>query len=120
MQAVADRPHHVFFLGGLEDVIVLVVARDQLQIAVAARSRVIIGLVEQEELEFSGHEGLHAHRLEPLDLLLEDGARRMRHFLMRVMVDHVAKHQRRALKPRNAAQRRQIGLHGVVAIALFP
>jgi hypothetical protein len=81
LQTVADRPHDVFFLGRLEDVVVLVIAAGELQVAVSAFARAVIGLVEQEEFEFGGHIGLQAHGFQPGDLALQDGARRMRHFL---------------------------------------
>ena len=58
--------------------------------------------------------------LEPLELLLQDGARRMRHRLVVMMVEHVAEDERGAVEPRRPAQRREIGLHDEVAIALLP
>ena len=44
----------------------------------------------------------------------------MRHRVVRVMVEHVAQHQRRCRQPRNPPERREIGLHDEIAIALFP
>ncbi len=70
--------------------VVLVIARDQLQVAIARKPRLVVSLVEEEEFEFRCHEGLHAHGFEPGDLLLQDRTRRMRHFRMGGMVEHVA------------------------------
>ncbi|MCY1302811.1 hypothetical protein D9M70_524920 [compost metagenome] len=120
LQAVADRPHHIFFLGGLEDVVVLVVAADELQVAIAGLAGIVVGLVEQEEFELARHVGLEPHLLEPRHLLLQDRARRVRHFLVGVMVEHVAKHERRAFEPGNAAKCRKVRLHRIVAVALLP
>lgn len=44
----------------------------------------------------------------------------MRHLRMRVMVQHVAENQRRAFEPRNAPERRKVGLHRVVAVTFLP
>lgn len=35
LKAVADRPHHILFLGRLEDVVVLVVTAGELQVAIS-------------------------------------------------------------------------------------
>ena len=43
----------------------------------------------------------------------------MRHVVM-VVVEHVAEHQRGAFEPGHAPQRREVGLHDEVAIALVP
>ena len=44
----------------------------------------------------------------------------MRHVIVRVMVEHVAQHERRAWQPRRPAHRGQVRLQHEVAIALFP
>ena len=44
----------------------------------------------------------------------------MRHVLVVVMVENVAEHQRRARQPGHAAERRQVGLHDEIAVALLP
>ena len=100
--------------------IVLDVVAGGLEIAVALLVRRLVGVVEQEELELRGHVGLHLHLLEALQLLLQDGARAVRHVLVAVVVEHVAQHQRRAREPRRAAQRLHVGLQHEVAIALLP
>lgn len=120
LKTVADRTHHVLFLGRLEDVVILVVAACELQIAVSGEPRIVVGLIEEEEFEFACHEGFEAHGFEARYLRLQDGARRMRHLRMCVMVQHVAENQRRAVEPRNAPKRRKVRLHGVVAVTLVP
>ena len=119
-EAIAQGAHVDLLLGGLQDMIVLDVVTRRLQIAVALLEGGLVRIIEQEELELGGHVGLHLHRLEALQLLLENGARRMRHVFMGVVVEHVAQHQRSAGQPRRAAQGRHVGLQHEVAIALLP
>jgi hypothetical protein len=120
VQPGADRPHHVFLLGGLEDVIVLVVGADRREAAVAGGVQRLERLGEQEELELGGHQRLEAHRLQPGELALQDRARRMRHLGVAMVVEHVGEHQRGALEPGRAAQRGEVGFHRVVAVAGGP
>jgi hypothetical protein len=120
VQAVADGPHDAFFLGGLEDVIVLDVLAGRLEAAVALFAGRVIGLVEQEELELGGEERLHLHCVQALELALEHVARGMLQGRVVVMLEDVAEDQRGLLQPRDAAQRRQVGLHDEVAVALLP
>ena len=120
VQPGADRPHHLLLLGGLEDVVVLVVGAEGREAAVAGRLQLLVGLAEQEELELGGHHGAIAQRREPRDLALEHRARRMRHLGMGVMIDHVAEHQRRAGQPGREPQRREVRRHRVVAVAGGP
>ena len=119
-EAVSQGTHVNLFLGGLEDVIILDVVTRRLEVAIALLVRCLIAVIEQEELELGGHVGLHLHLLEALQLLLQDGARRMRYVLMAVVVKHVAQHQCSTGQPRRAAQRCHVGLQHEVAIALFP
>lgn len=99
LQALAQRPHDILFLGRLEDMIVFIITAGEVQPLVAVGARRIEGLVEQEELQFRRHIGFQPHGLQPRHLLFEKRARRMRHFFMGVMVKHVAQHQRRAFQP---------------------
>ncbi len=120
VQPGADRPHHLLLLGGLEDVVVLVVGADRRHAAVAGGMQLGIAVGEEEEFELGGHHRLVAHLAQPGDLPLQHRARRMRHVGMGVMVEHVAEHQRRAVEPRRPPQRREVGLHHVVAVARGP
>lgn len=94
LQTGANGAHDLFFLGRLEDVVILVVAARELQVAIAALAGRSEALVEQEEFQLGRHEGREAHVFQPLDLLFQDGARRVRHFFVSMMVQHIAQHQR--------------------------
>ena len=120
LQALADGPQHLFLLGGLEDVIVLDVGAGGLEIAKAFGFGRFVGLVEQIEFELGSEIGRHAKRVEPRDLLAQHRARGMRECLMAVMIEDVAENERRCRQPRNAPERRQVGLHDEIAVALFP
>ena len=62
VQPGADRPHHILLLGGLEDVIVLVVRADRARRPVPARVQLRVGVGEEEELQLR-----RRHRLEARD-----------------------------------------------------
>ncbi len=119
-EAVAKRPHVDLFLGGLQNVVILDVVARCLEIAVALLVRHFVRVVEQEEFQFRGHVGLHLHRFEALQLLLQHCAGAMRHIFMGMVVKHVAKDERRAGKPWCAAQRLEVRLQHEIAIALVP
>ena len=119
-QVVAQRAHHVLFLGGLQDVVILVHARQRGEVAVALLAQLIKAFLEQEEFQLCRHHGVKAHRLQPLELFLEDRAGRMGDVLMRVVVEHVTEHHHRALEPGHRAQGAKIRLHHVIAIARTP
>ena len=120
VKPVAKGAHHRLFLGGLKEVVVLVIGADRRQLAVAARMRLFKAFAEQVELQLRRHHRGHAAVFEPPKLALQDRARAHRNVLVPVVVHDVAQHQRRAFLPRDAAQRRQVGLHHVVAVALRP
>ena len=84
------------------------------------RLRRLVGLVEQIELELGGEIRRHALRAEPGDLRLQHGPRAVRDRLVMMVIDDVAEDQRGPRQPRDAPERREIGLHGEVAVALFP
>ena len=120
VEAGADRPHHILLLGGLEDVVVLVIGAHRRHAAIAGGVQVGVGVREEEELQLRGHHRLVAHLAEPGDLALEHGARRMRHLGMGMVVEHVGEDQRGARNPGRPAQRREVGLHHIVAVARGP
>ena len=120
-EPVADGPHDAFFLGRLQDVIVLDVIARRLEIAIALGMRALIALVEQEEFEFGGHIGLHLVIGEALELLLQDGARRMRNILMCMVIEDIADARALYFSSQGIApQGRHIGLEHEIAIALVP
>ena len=84
------------------------------------RLRRLVGLVEQIELELGGEIRRHALRAEPGDLRLQHGPRAVRDRLVMMVVEDVAEDQRGPRQPRDAPERRQVGLHDEVAVALFP
>src|SRR5882724_10115264 len=59
--AVADPPHHAFFLGRLQDMIILDIIARRLEIGISLVMGALIALVEQEKLKLRRHEGLHLH-----------------------------------------------------------
>ena len=119
-QMIAKRAHQMLFLGGLQDIVILVIAADRRQVAEAGFADVIEALFENEEFQLGGHHRLEAKRPCAGHLTLQHGARRMRHLFMRLVVEDVAKHKHRALKPGQPPDCRQVGLHDVVAITRFP
>ena len=120
LQQVAHRAHHRLFLGGLEDVVVLDVVAGRLEVAKTLLVDRPVVLVEEIELELRGHVGGEPELLEPRELRLEDGARRMRDRLVVMVVDEIGEAERRALEPGALHQRRHVGLHDEVAVALGP
>ena len=92
LQTNADRPHDFFFLGGLEDVIVLVVMTGSRQASVAAPVGRLKAVIEQVKLKFGCHEGLETHICQTSYLLSQHSSGRMGHFFMGVMIKNVAKY----------------------------
>jgi hypothetical protein len=64
-------------------------SRGALGLLEAAIDDGVVGLVEQEKLELGGRQRLHALGGDTVDLSPQDGAGRMRHGLMRVVVENV-------------------------------
>ena len=120
LQAGADRPHDALFLGRLEDVVVLDVGAGRRQLGVVLGPGALVGLVEEVELQLRGEEGAHLHRVEARRLALQDRPRRDRDVFVMVVIEHVAEHQGRALKPGDPAQGREVRLEHEVAVALLP
>jgi hypothetical protein len=87
--------------------------------APALAARALGRLVEGVEFEFGGEERLHVALGQPLQLRLQDRARGVLQILAMVVAD-IGQHQRRALKPGNAAQGRDVGFQDEIAIALLP
>ena len=79
----------------------------------------LVTFIEKVELKLRGAVGAHLLLLQPRDLSLEHCARRMRHVVLMV-IEHVGQHQRGAVEPRQAAQRRHVGFHDEVAVAFLP
>ena len=93
---LADRAHHRFLARGLQDVVVLDVVTGGLGLLVILFVDVLVGFVEQVELEFRGEHAGEAALGQARDLLFQDAARTMRQVVV-VMILHVAQDQRGAL-----------------------
>ena len=119
LHALAHRPHHRLFAGGLQDVVVLDVVAGGFRIAVVAAMDVLVAFVEQVELQLRGEHADVTALGKPGDLFLQHGPRAMRKIAVFV-VQHIAQHQRGAVQPRDAAQGFQVGFEREVAIALVP
>ena len=117
---VADRAHDRLFLGGLEDVVVLIIGADRLQIAIARAREIAVALLEQEEFELGRHHRLVTELLQALALDLEDLSRRLRHRLVGVVVEKIAQDHRRAFEPGHPPHGRKVRLHHVVAVTRLP
>ena len=119
-EAVADRAHHGFLLGGAHDRVVDVVAAERAEVAVALVEELVVGRFEEEEFELGRHHRLEPHGAGAGDLALEDGAGGVGDFLVGVVVEDVAHHHGGAGEPGHAAERREVGLVDVVAVARGP
>ncbi len=100
--------------------IVLDVAAGGLDIAPGFGLRRLVGLVEQIKLKLRSEVRRHVHRGESRDLLAQHRARAMCDRLVMVMVDDIAQNQRGCRQPRYPPQRRKVGLHDEIAVALLP
>ena len=93
-EMVTQRTQDLLFLGGLQDVIVFVVAADWLKVLVVSLAQLIKALFEKEELQLCRHFGRQSVFLETFDLLLQHRSRRMWDVLVRVMIKNIAQNQR--------------------------
>jgi hypothetical protein len=94
----------MFFLGGLEDMIVFVVAGDRGEITKAASADLIKTFIEQEEFQFCRHHRGEAKRFGAGDLIFKNLTWRVRHRLMGVMIENIAEHHGGAFKPGQGPQ----------------
>src|SRR5690554_467606 len=92
IKMVAQGTHDMLFLGGLEDMVILVVTTDWRQVAKTLLADLIEAFLEQEELQLGCHQRLKSHLLQACELTLEHGTWRVRYRLMGVVVQYVAQH----------------------------
>ena len=78
-----------------------------------------VALLVEVELELGGHHRGEAHLAGALVLADQDLARRGETGIA-VVADDVAEDKRRAVEPRDAAQRREVGQDAEVPVALLP
>jgi hypothetical protein len=97
-----------------------VVAAERAEVLVVAVVQRVEAFLEEVKFQLRRHHGVKAHRLGAGDLALQDRAGADGDLLMRVMVEKVGHAERRARKPGDAAQRGEVRLHHIVAVALFP
>src|SRR5881397_3903268 len=100
LHAVADRADQRLLFRGLQDVVVLEVARDRREVVMALAARLVEGLLEAVELELGRGLDDVGQRRRPLDLPLENPPRR---FLDRLALlgEDVAEDERRLREPRD-------------------
>ena len=89
------------------------------QVAVVLLVRLLVGLLQQIELELRPDLHVEAERLRALDLRAQHLARRRPH-RRAVAPRHVAQNERRPLEPRDPPQRRQVGDELEVAVPALP
>ena len=120
LQSIAHAAHQALFLGGLEDVVVLVVGADRGRAAVALVRQRLKTFAENKKLQLGGDSRHQTHLLQSLQLRFQDRARRMRHRRMRMVVEGVTQHQCRAFQPRQWPQRAQVRFQGVITVTGGP
>src|SRR5215471_10304176 len=119
LHVVPDRADQAFLLRGLQDVVVLEVARDRREAVVPLRPCLVERLAEQVQLELG--RGFHEQTplLCALDLTPQHDARRLLDGLS-VLGVNVAEHQGGPGQPRDHPPRRQVRDELHVAVAAFP
>ena len=119
VHVVADVAQQRLDPRGADQRVVDVVLVDRGQVAPAAVVRVLVGVVERDELELGAGERHHVHRGDLLELGLQDRARGLRHRCV-VEPDQVALHQRGGGQVRQQAEGVPVGDELHVAVALLP
>ena len=117
--AEPDRADHVLDHRRPQDRVVDVVRVRRDQVVVALLAGRVVGLAEQEELELGADVGDQPALGEPVELAAQDLPRRRRHRPAVLPLD-VADDERRLLEPRDAPERRHVGVEDEVAVAGLP
>ncbi len=119
LQPAADRADDVLVLGGLQHVVVLEPRRVRTQVAVALGVSFVVGVVEQVELDLTGHHRQMAERRGCLHLPAQHGARRHLDQLAGGDVVEIAEHERGALDPRRHPHGGPVGSGEHVPVTLL-
>ena len=119
LHPVADLPDERLVVGRREDVVVEDVRHRRRQVAVVLRVRLLVGLLQEVELELGAEHRLEARRSRPLDLRLQHLPRRGAD-RRAVLPGDVAEHERRPFEPRHPPQRPEVGPQVEVAVAPLP
>ena len=117
---VAQQAMERLGLGGLEQVVVLVVVAEPLRRRPAVLRRLLPRLLEDIELELGARLQGQARGCGARHLALEDGPRADRDLLVRLLVDRVAEHDGGLLEPRDDPHRVPDGRGDPVAVAGLP
>ncbi len=116
---VADTSQHVLLTGGLEQLVVLNGRGVGSQILPTFGGRLLIGVVEEEELELGGAAHAQTALGGPLELASQDLPGR--HLDRRaLLVGQVAHHHGSASEPRDAPSRRVVGPADKISVAGVP
>ena len=116
---VADPPQERLHAGPAEHRVVVVVEVGGLEIAIALVPRLLVGVLEDHELELSPGVRNEAAFLEPSELAPQDLPRR-RDDVLAVRPGQVRHQEHARGVPRDRPQRVQVGLHLEVAVAALP
>jgi hypothetical protein len=119
LHAVANLADERLVVGRREDVIVEDVGDGRRQVAVVLGVRLLVGLLQEIELELGPDHRFVSELRGSLDLLLQD-LPRGRLDRRSVVPDDVAEDERRGVEPRNPAERRHVGPEPEVPVTLLP
>ncbi len=119
LHLVADAADQRLDAGGPEQRIVDVVEVRRLEVAVGLLPRLLVAVLEDDELELGAREGLQPSVFEAAKLAAQDLPRRSDD-LGAVLPLDIGEQHHGALVPRDGPQRVQVGLHHEVAVAARP
>jgi hypothetical protein len=119
VHAVPDLADERLVVRGREHVVVEDVGHRRRQVAVVPAVRLLVGLLEQEELQLGAEHRRESEFRGALDLGAQHLPGRRRH-RRAVLPGHVAEHECRRLEPRDPAQRREVGQQREVAVPPLP
>ena len=87
LEAPTNRAEDVLILGGLQDVVILQPRRVRFEVAVTLVVGLVVGVLEQVELDLAGHHRQEAHLGGRIHLRLQNAARGHLHQVARVDVE---------------------------------
>ncbi len=119
MHPVANLADQALVVGGGEDVVVEDVGNRRREVLVSLCPRLLVGLLEEVELELGARHRREAERGGPRHLRLEH-LPRGRLNRRSVVPENVCEHERRGLEPGNPPKRGEIRLHREVAVTALP
>jgi hypothetical protein len=117
---VAEAPVERLRLGGLEQVVVLVVPPEGLQVVEVLLRRPLVAVAQEVELELARHQDFESRLPGTLDLPAEHRTRRNRDRGTGRFILYIGEHQRGLLQPGNSPERGPVRDGEVVAVAGLP